>query len=582
MNVSQLLLKILEKEGIKHIFGIAGDALNPLTNAINNQNAIQWVKVKHEGNASYAAFAQGELGSNFGVCASTVGPGALHLINGLYNAKKERSPVVAITGQVPVTQLGTNYHQEADLSNIFDDICAYQAIIRTPDEAPRIIYRAIKTAINYNAVCRIELPADVAGMKLTDDIIINSVVRSESSVVPSKESIDKAIKLIDQSRDIGILAGAGCRDARDEVLELSNKLNAPITHTIRSADIFDHSIENVVGLSGLIGNPSGYKAVMNCDLLLMLGTDFPYTEFLPEHTQTIQVDIRPENIGNRMAVTLGLHGDILSTVTLLSRYCAQKQDDTFLNVLKTSFKEWKNKQIKEASPTNDIEPLHPQIFANAVSDLAADDAIFVVDTGTSSIWATNIMDFHSGRRIIGSFNHGSMAVGLPAAIGAQLLYPDREVWAIMGDGAFNMCMQDLSTAAEYNLPIKILVFNNSELGFVKIEMEEAGLAPNLDALEVKNFNFSQYAELCGGMGKKVEHAENVVQTVEQAKQANKPFIIDAIVNSGELSLPPKIGIKEATNFGTSKIKELVKAVNGDKKQWENIKNEVNAYFDRKS
>ncbi len=192
------------------------------------------------------------------------------------------------------------------------------------------------------------------------------------------------------------------------------------------------------------------------------------------------------------------------------------------------------------------------------------------------------MDFHSGRRIIGSFNHGSMAVGLPAAIGAKLLYPDREVWAIIGDGAFNMCMQDLSTAAEYNLPIKILVFNNSELGFVKIEMEEAGLAPNLDALEVKNFNFSQYAELHGGVGKKVEHAENILQTVEQAKQANKPFIIDAIVNSEELSLPPKIGIKEATSFGTSKIKELVKAVNGDKKQWENIKNKVNAYFDRKS
>ncbi|MEP0987841.1 thiamine pyrophosphate-dependent enzyme [Ekhidna sp.] len=580
MNVSEQLLAILKTEGVKHIFGVAGDALNPLVTALDDQDEVKWIKVKHEGNASYAAFAQGELGT-LGVCASTVGPGALHLINGLYNAKKERSPVLAITGQVPVEHLGTNYHQEADLTKIFEDVCDHQAVIRSPEEAPRVILRAIRIALNNNSVCRIELPADIALMPAKNKDFVHKVFRSDSLVVPSHESIAKAAELINEGKTIGILAGAGCREAREEVLEFAKKLKAPITHTVRASDVFDHSTENVVGLTGLIGNPSGYKAVMDCDVLVMLGTDFPYTNFLPENTKTIQIDIRPENIGNRVSVTTGIHGDIKSVIPALTEKCDPKEDADFLNKLTKSFKEWKESNAKEADPSHDMEPLHPQMFAKAISDIASDDAIFVIDTGTSAIWSTNFMDFHSDRRIIGSFNHGSMAVGLPAAIGAQLQYPDREVWALVGDGAFNMSLQDLSTAAEYELPIKILVFNNSELGFVKIEMEEAGLAPNFNALGVKNFDFAEFAKLVGGDGMKVTKAEDAISTIEKAKKSKKPFIIDAIVNSGELALPPKIGFHEAKNFGISKVKEMVKAFNGDEKQWENIKKEVTGYFDKK-
>jgi len=580
MNVSEQLLQILKNEGVKHIFGVAGDALNPFVVALGEQTEVKWIKVKHEGNASFAAFAQGELGGNIGVCASTVGPGALHLVNGLYNAKKERSPVLAITGQIPIEHIGTSYHQEVNLTKVFDDICEYQAIIRSPAEAPRVMLRALRIAINNKSVCRIELPADVAMMPAENKDFVHEIFRSTSVVTPTEKVIDEAVTLINAAKNIGILAGAGCRSIKNDVIALSRKIKAPITHTTRAADIFDHSTENVVGLTGLIGNPSGYAAVMDCDLLLMLGTDFPYVEYLPENTKTIQIDIRPENIGGRTSITLGVHADLRAAVPMLLAKSKVKEDDSFLVEQNKSFADWKETNKKHASPENALEPMHPQIFAKAISDIASDDAIFVIDTGTSAIWATNFMDFHSDRRVIGSFNHGSMAVGLPAAIGAQLQYPDREVWAIVGDGAFNMSLQDFSTAVEYNLPIKILVLNNSELGFVKIEMEEHGLAPNFDALSLENINFSEYANLCGGEGIKIEHAKDALAGILQAKNAKKPVVIDAIVNSGALSLPPKIDFKMAKNFGVSKMKELLKAINGDKSQWENIKKELNAYFDK--
>lgn len=579
MNVSEQLLDILKNEGIKHIFGVAGDALNPLVTAIGEQDDIEWIGVNHEGNASYAAFAQGELGENFGVCASTVGPGALHLVNGLYNAKKERSPVIAITGQVPVEHLGTNYHQEADLKKIFDDICEHQAIIRSPEEAPRVIMRSIRIAINKKCVCRIELPSDIANMKAQNRDFVHKVFRSKSTLVADQNSLLEVAKAINEVETVGILAGAGCRNAKEVVLEFSKKLKAPITHSLRASDIFDHSTENVVGLTGLIGNPSGYKAVMKSDLLIMLGTDFPYTDFLPADTKTVQIDLRAENIGNRTAVDFGLHGHIKQTIEALLPLCNEKLNSDFLEELVDGFQSWKTSNNEKANPSRDMEPLHPHIFAKLASDHASDNAIFTIDTGTAAIWASNFMNFHSNRRIIGSFNHGSMAVGLPAAIGAQLQYRNREVWGLIGDGAFNMSLQDFNTAVKYNLPIKIIVFNNSQLGFVKIEMEEAGLAPNLDALEVNNFNFADYAKLCGGDGVKVEHAKDIEAAILQAEKSTKPFIIDAIVTNAELALPPKIGFEEAKGFGMSKIKELVKAIKGDKRQWDNIKEEIEAYFD---
>lgn len=580
MNISEQLLQILKQEGVKHIFGVAGDALNPLISAIGHQNEIKWVHVKHEGNASYAAFAQGELNGNLGVCASTVGPGALHLINGLYNAKKERSPVLAITGQVPVKYLGTNYHQEADLKKIFDDVCEYQAIIRSAEEAPRVIMRALRIAINNKSVCRIELPADIAMMEAKNHHFIKAIFRSDSVIIPQKEKLEEAAKLINNSKNIGILAGVGCRNSREEVLKLARKIKAPITHSLKASDIFDHDTDPVVGLTGLIGNPSGYKAVMKVDLLLMIGTDFPYDPFLPDDVKIIQIDIRPENIGNRVAVDIGLHAHIKESVGKLISLCHSKDDTSFMHERRKEFLDWKKDIHKQANPKRAIEPIHPQIFTATLSQQASSDAIFSIDTGTSAIWSSNFMSFFGERRIIGSFNHGSMAVGLPAALGAQFQFPHREVWALVGDGAFNMSLQEFSTFVENNLPVKFIVFNNSQLGFVKIEMEEAGLAPNLEALKVNNFDFAEYAKLVGGDGIRVTHAKDVADAIIMAKNSDKPFIIDAVVNSGELSLPPNINAKQAVGFGLSKAKEIIDAVKGDKLQWNNLKNEIESFFDQ--
>jgi pyruvate dehydrogenase (quinone) len=578
-NVAQQLLDILKDVGVKQVFGVTGDALNFFVKAIEEQDQVEWVAMKHEGNGSFAAFAQGELGNTIGVCAGTTGPGALHLINGLYNAKKERTPVIAITGQVPLRKMGTSYFQEVDLQKMFDDVCDYQAVIRSPEQAPRIIQRAVKIALANRTVCRIELPSDIAEMDAESQEFIYKITPSDAVLVPADSSVLKAVQLINEAKRITIFAGCGCRLAAEEVLQLSRKLKAPITHTLKASDIFDHDKENVVGLTGLIGNPSGYNAVMNCDLLLMLGTDFPYSEFLPHTTKTIQVDIRAENIGNRKSVDVGIHGDVLPFLQKLLSHINATEDDSFLKKLTGSFSQWRNNMKEEASPKRDNEPLHPQIFADLISTHASDDAIFTIETGTSAIWAAHHISFHSNRRLIGSFNHGSMAVGLPAAIGAQFLDRKREVWCLTGDGAFNMAMQDFITAVRYNLPIKVLIFNNAELSFVKLEMEEAGLAPSLDALHQQNVNFADYARLCGGEGIRVEHAKDIEHAILMAKKSTKPFIIDAVVSSGELSLPPHIGLAQAVGFGVSKAKEGLQALTGDKSQWENLKKELKSYFD---
>jgi len=535
--------------------------------------------MKHEGNASYAAFGHSQTTGKLGVCAGTVGPGALHLINGLYNAKKERTPVIAITGQVAQRQQGTNFFQEVDLKKVFDDVCDYQAIIETPEQAPMIIQRAIKIAFANNSVCRIELPANVAEMEAENEMFVHPIKKYVSSLVPDRSVVSAAAALLNTAKTVGILAGDGCRASREQVLELAKRLKAPITHSLRASDIFDHDAANVVGLTGLIGNPSGYNAVMKCDLLLMLGTDFPYIDYLPHKTKTIQVDIRQENIGNRTAVDLGVWSDIHSFLELLLPQIEEKTNTAFLDKLVDSFKDWRKNMSQQASPERDNEPLHPQIFASFVDKHAANDAIFTIETGTSAIWAAHHISFHTQRRMIGSFNHGSMAVGLPSALGAQMGNPGKEVWSLSGDGAFNMAMQDFISAVKYKLPVKILIFNNSELSFVKLEMEEVGLAPSLKALKQDNVNFAEYAKLCGGDGVRVTHAKDIEAAILKAKDSKKPFIIDAVVNSGELSLPPHIGWKEAIGFGTSKIKEAGQVISGDKKQWENLKKELESYFD---
>lgn len=580
-NVSDQLLQILKTVGVKRVYGVTGDALNFFVTAITQDKDVEWIGFKHEENAAFAAYGDAESSGNLAVCAGTVGPGALHLINGLYNAKKERTPVVAITGQIPEAKRGTNYFQEVDLSKMFDDVCSYQAIIRNAEDAPRVIQRALQIAMNERTTVRIELSADIAGMKAVAQDFVHPIFKSDATLVPGDDSVHKAAELINKAKTVGILGGHGCRNAREEVLQLAQLIKAPITHTLKASDIFDNDTPQVVGLTGLLGNPSGYNAVNKCDLLLMLGTDFPYSEFLPHDIQIIQVDSRAENIGNRTDVILGVHGDIKAFIQKLLPLVNEKHDNVFLEKLQTVFQQWRKDKAEEASPKRDKQPLHPQIFAAMINQHAANDAVFTIETGTSAIWAAHHISFHNQRRVFGSFNHGTMAVGFPSAMGAQFAFPGREVWTISGDGAFNMCMQDFITAVRYQLPLKILLLNNHQLGFVKLEMEEVGLAPTLEALKEVNFNFADYAKLCGGEGVRVEKAEDIEAAILQAKASTKPFIIDAVVSSGEISLPPKITYEQAKGFGVSKLKEIWQVVTGDKEQLDNIKKELDAFFDKR-
>jgi len=574
-SICQSLLDLLAEAGAREIFGMTGDVINPLLEAIRNDARFRWIGVRHEEHAAYAAAAQSELTGNIGVCAGTAGPGALHLINGLYNAQKEGAGVVAITGQVARKERGSDFHKEMDLVKVFDDVCDYQAIIETPAQMPRMAEIAVQKALVHRVVTRIELPADVIGEDLPSEHFTHPLIHALPRNPAPAEAVAKAAEILNGGKRVTIFCGIGCREARQDVLDLAERLQAPIVHTLRAKDIFDTSEDPVVGMTGLIGNPAGYHAVFDCDVLLMLGTDFPYDEFLPDGRPIIQVDRDVDHIGRRAPVSLGLVGDVGATLEVLSPQVKGDSSKFRAGLFKLRDK-WLAQMDKQASLSRTDEPLHPQLFARAISDRAADDAIFACDVGECTIWLARQVSLAGGRRVVGGFNHGSLGPGLPVALGAASLQPPRQVWAFCGDGGFGMSMNDFVTAVKFDWPIKVIVFNNSELSFVKMEVEVMGLPTNPEATSLLNPDFAMYAKACGGDGVRVEHAKDIVPAVEQALASPKPFIIDAIVSPGELTMPPHIDIKEAWGFGMSKVKEGLMGLKGDHDVWKQWRDEFRA------
>jgi pyruvate dehydrogenase (quinone) len=574
-SVCESLLDMLAEAGAREVFGMTGDVINPLLEAIRNDDRFRWIGVRHEEHAAYAAAAQSELTGKIGVCAGTAGPGALHLINGLYNAQKEGAGVVAITGQIARSERGSDYHKEMNLTKVFDDVCAYQAIIETPAQMPRMAEIAVQKALVERCVTRIELPADVIGEDLPSDHFTHPLIHQLPRTAPPDDLIAKAAEILNAGKRITIFCGVGCRDARDEVFALANLLQAPIAHTLRAKDIFDTSDDPVVGMTGLIGNPAGYHAVEDCDVLLMLGTDFPYDEFLPDGRPIIQVDRIVDHIGRRAPVTLGLVGDVGATLEVLNPL-VEGDSSHFRGHLYKLRDKWLEQMEKQARLTRTDEPLHPQLFARAISDRASDDAIFACDVGECTIWLARQVDLSGGRRVVGGFNHGSLGSGLPVALGSASIDPKRQVWALCGDGGFGMSMNDFVTAVKFDWPIKVIVFNNSELSFVKMEVEVMGLPANPEATSLLNPDFAMYAKACGGDGVRVEHAKDIVPAIEQAIASSKPFIIDAIVSPGELAMPPHIEITQAWGFGMSKAKEGLMGLKGDHDVWKRWRDEFRA------
>ena len=575
-NVSQSLLDILAEAGARDIFGVTGDALNAFLEAIRTDDRFRWIGVRHEEHAGYAAYAQSEITGGIGVCAGTTGPGALHLINGLYNAKKEGGGVVAVTGQVPRAKRGSDSHKEIDLNKMFDDICDYQVAIETTAQMPRMAEIAVQKALSERCIVRIEIPHDVIAEKLSSEHFKHPLVHSRPMILPPDSEIAKAADLLNGGKRVAIFAGIGCRDCPDEVLALSEQLKAPLVHTLRAKDIFDYGEGNVVGMTGLIGNPPGYHAVWDSDVLLMLGTDFPYDEFIPDGHTIIQVDRDVGHIGRRAPVSLGLVGTVKETVERLLPLVEGGASEKFLTHLSSMRDKWLVQMDKQADLSRTDEPLHPQLFAKVISERASEDAFFGVDVGECTVWVARHIRMKGGRRMAGSFNHGSLGAGLPIALGAVALDPSRQVWAICGDGGFGMSMNDFVTAVRYDWPLKVIVFNNSELGFVKMEMEVSGLPIFPDATNLVNPNFAEYAKACGGDGVRVEHASDIVAAVDQALASPKPFIIDAIVSPGELTMPPTITLEEAWGFGMSKVKEGILGLKGEHEVWKGWRDEFRA------
>ena len=579
-TVALNILDILAEAGARDIFGVTGDALNAFVEGVRTDERFRWIGVRHEEHAGYAAFAQSEISGGLGVCAGTTGPGALHLINGLYSAKKDGGAVVAITGQVPMKERGSAFHKEVDLTKMFDDICAYQAIIDSPSQMPRMVEIAVQKALCERVVVRIEVPIDVMGAKLPSFHYKHPLVRTVPVLLPLADQVDKAATILQTGRRVAIFCGVGCRNAKDEVLELSRRLQAPIVHTLRAKDIFDYDEGNVVGMTGLIGNPGGYHAIWDCDTLLMLGTDFPYDEFIPDGMDIIQVDQHVDHIGRRAPVSLGLIGTVKETLTMLlpkiERSPEGEGSSHFLKHLLKLRDKWLRQMDEQADLSRTDEPLHPQLFVKAVNERATEDAFFAIDVGECTVWMARQLRLTGGRRMASSFNHGSLGCGLPIALGAAALDANRQVWVLAGDGGFGMSMNDFVTAVRHGWPIKVLLFNNGEHGFVKMEMEVAGLPIFPDATGLLNPHFADYAKACGGDGVRVEHAKDIVPAIEQAIASYKPFIVEAMVSPGELTMPPTITVAEAWGFGISKVKEAMLGIAGDHDVWQVWRDEFKA------
>jgi pyruvate dehydrogenase (quinone) len=546
-RVADQLISRLAEAGVERIYGVVGDSLNPVTDALRLNGKIQWIHVRHEETGAYAAGAEAQLSGKLAACAGSAGPGNLHLINGLFDAHRSNAPVLAIASHIPSSEIGTGYFQETHPEILFKECSHYCELISNPKQFERVLHIAMQSAVGKGGVGVIVLPGDVAGMELRPDGSSRSVVRHRPAIRPCEKELAQLAELINSSRKIAFFCGIGCADAHDEVVALAQKLNSPVGHSYRGKSFVEYDNPFDVGMSGLLGFGAAYQAMHECDLLLLLGTDFPYDKFLPTKPKIVQVDIRVDNLGRRSKLDLGLWGDVRETIRALLPMVDPKSDRSFLDAMLVKHKEALRRLNVYVGHIGKRTPMHPEPVAAALSEVAAPDAIFAADTGMCNVWSSRYLQSTKGRRLIGSFTHGSMANALAQAIGAQCAYPGRQVIAMAGDGGLAMLMGDLLTLMQYDLPVKVLVFNNSALGMVKLEMEVAGL-PDYQT-DLKNPNFAKLAEAIGMMGVRIENPADVSSGLKKALQHSGPALIDVVTDPNAVSLPSHISADQVVGFG---------------------------------
>ena len=554
-RVADLLVQTLAAASVERVYGIAGDSLNGITDSIRTNKQIKWIHVRHEETAAFAAGAEAHLTGRLAVCAGSCGPGNLHLINGLYDCHRSRVPVLAIAAQIPSNELGSGYFQETHPEHLFAQCSNYCELISQPEQMPRVLEIAIQTALSRRGVAVVALPGDVA---LRDAVEPGPRLRfpePKPRVSPSDDEIAAMAKLLNDSKNTTILAGAGCAGAHEELIELAGKLKAPIVHAMRGKEFVEYDNPFDVGMTGLLGFSSGYRAMMNCETLLMLGTDFPYQQFYPKKAKVIQVDIRGEQIGRRTKVDLGLVGGVKTTLAALNPRLQPNNDEAHLRDSLEHYSKARKGLDEVAISERGRKPIHPQYVAKLVDELAAEDAIFSCDVGTPTIWAARYLKMNGKRRLLGSFNHGSMANALPQAIGAQVSQPGRQVVSLSGDGGFAMLMGDLLSLQQLELPVKVIVFKNDSLAFVELEMKAAGI---LDfGTDLLNPNFATMAEAAGLLGLSAETSDDVRPMIAQALSHNGPALVEVKVSRQELSMPPTITLEQVKGFSLFMLKAVL-------------------------
>ena len=554
-NLAELLIDILLAAGVKRVYGLAGDSLNGITEAIRANGSIKWIHVRHEETAAFAAGAEAHLTGSLAVCAGSCGPGNLHLINGLYDANRSRVPVLAIAAHIPSYEIGSRYFQETHPESIFRECSHYCELVSQAEQMPRVLEIAIQTAVAKRGVAVVVLPGDVALREAINSKPRLQFPEMSTTIRPSDEEIAKTAGILNESRKVTIFGGAGCAGAHTELIELAGKLKAPIVHALRGKEFIEYDNPFDVGMTGLLGFSSGYRAMMDCDTLLMLGTDFPYQQFYPEKATIIQVDIRGEQIGRRTKVDLGVVGDVKTTLRALLPNLTEKTDDQHLSASIQHYQKTRKELDDLAVGEPGQKSIHPQHVAKVINELAAKDAIFTCDVGTPTIWAARYLAMNGKRRLLGSFSHGSMASALPQAIGAQLVYPDRQVITLSGDGGLAMLMGDLLSLRQLELPVKMIVFDNSALGFVELEMKAAGI---LDfATELHNPDFAKMAEAAGVLGLKTNVPEQVRPMLAQALSHPGPALVEVVVNRQELIVPPSVKLDQVMGFSLFMMKAVI-------------------------
>ncbi|MCM2129343.1 ubiquinone-dependent pyruvate dehydrogenase [Larsenimonas rhizosphaerae] len=553
-TVADVLIETLHQAGVRSIWGLPGDSLNGLTESLRTREDIFWRGVRHEETAALSASAEADATGRLSVCAGSCGPGNLHLINGLYEAQRAHVPMLAIAAQIPSSEAGLGYFQETHPERLFQECSDYCALVSSPEQLSRVLETAMRSAIVNRSVSVIVLPGDVA-LQPASDSRVSWSDPVLPVVVPPDNELDALAELLNGQKKVTLLCGYGCDNAHDEVVALAERLKAPVVHALRGKQSLEYDNPYDVGMTGLIGFSSGYHAMMECDFLVMLGTNFPYRDFFPEHGNIVQIDNRGGHLGRRCPLLKGLVGDIRPTLAALLPRLESQDDTAFLDAARKHYRKARQGLDDLASPRDDDIPLHPQYLTARISALAADDALFTADVGTPTVWAARYLKMNGQRRLTGSFMHGSMATAMPQAMGLQVAHPDRPVISLSGDGGITMLMGDLITLSEQQLPVKVVIYNNGSLGFVAMEMKAAGFVDHTTNLSQPDFR--ALAESLGIKGVRVTSSRALDDALTEAFEHDGPVIIDVHTAKQELSMPPKIEAAQARGFSLYMLRAVM-------------------------